>query len=148
MCVVEATGQQIMDALEWGARAIPGENGGFLHISGGSYEVDASIPDPCIEDENGMMTGIDGRRRVGNVMIGGEAVDPERLYTVAGIDYVLLENGGGLTAFDGCRLIQDRVKLDNQLLIEYITESLGGEVGMEYADPYGAGRIVIMDTGE
>ena len=27
MCVVEATGQQILDALEWGARVVPEENG-------------------------------------------------------------------------------------------------------------------------
>lgn len=30
LCVVEATGQQILDALEWGARNVPAENGGFL----------------------------------------------------------------------------------------------------------------------
>ena len=34
LCVVEATGQQILDALEWGARNVPGENGGFLQVSG------------------------------------------------------------------------------------------------------------------
>lgn len=45
-------------------------------------------------------------------------------------------------------LYQIRSELDNQLLIEFITESLGGEVGMEYADPYGSGRIVIIDAEE
>ena len=34
MCVVEATGQQILDALEWGAQVVPEENGGFLQVSG------------------------------------------------------------------------------------------------------------------
>lgn len=33
-CVIEATGQQILDALEWGARAVPDENWGFLQTSG------------------------------------------------------------------------------------------------------------------
>jgi hypothetical protein len=37
------------------------------------------------------------------------------------------------------------VKLDNQVLIDYITETLGGVVGEEYADPYGQGRIVIVE---
>ena len=40
MCMIEATGQQIIDALEWGARSIPGENGGFLQVSGLTYEID------------------------------------------------------------------------------------------------------------
>ena len=33
MCVIEATGQQILDALEHGARNNPEENGGFLQVS-------------------------------------------------------------------------------------------------------------------
>lgn len=31
-----------MDALEWGARSLPGESGAFLQISGLSYEIDVS----------------------------------------------------------------------------------------------------------
>jgi hypothetical protein len=57
---------------------------------------------------------------------------------------MLLEHGDGYSMFDGCRVLQDSVKLDNQLLIDYITETLGGEVGEEYADPYGQGRILIV----
>ena len=76
-------------------------------------------------------------------MIGGEPLDPEKIYTVAGTNYTLLDNGDGTTAFNGCRLLQDRVMLDNQLLIEYIVESLGGEIGAAYEDPYGEGRISI-----
>ena len=37
MCVIEVTGQQILDALEWGAHAMPGENGGFLQVAGLTY---------------------------------------------------------------------------------------------------------------
>ena len=33
MCVIEASGQQILDALEHGARNLPEENGGFLQVS-------------------------------------------------------------------------------------------------------------------
>ncbi len=36
----------------------------------------------------------------------------------------------------------DSIMLDNQVLINYITDTLGGVVGEEYADPYGQGRIV------
>lgn len=48
--------------------------------------------------------------------------------------------------FDGAPLLQDRVKLDNQVLIDYITQTLGGTIGEEYADPYGQGRITIVET--
>ncbi len=58
--------------------------------------------------------------------------------------HALLEHGDGYTAFDGAEVLQDRVKLDNQLLIEYIEENLGGEIGEAYADPYGQGRITII----
>ncbi len=41
---------------------------------------------------------------------------------------------------------QTAMKLDNQALTEYITETLGGEIGTAYADPCGEGRIRIVDA--
>lgn len=146
ICMIKVTGQQILDALEWGARAVPGESGAFLHVSGMKYEIDVSVDSGCKEDENGMLSRIEGERRVKNVYVGEEALDPEKTYTVGGTDYTLLKNGDGTTAFDGSEVLLQSFKLDNQMLIDYITETLGGEVGEEYADPYGQGRITI--TGE
>ena len=37
------------------------------------------------------------------------------------------------------------MKLDNQVLIDYITQTLGGEVGGDYVDLTGQGRIVIVE---
>ena len=51
----------------------------------------------------------------------------------------------GYTMFDGCQVLQNSVKLDNQVLIDYITQTLGGVIGAEYEDPYGQGRIVITE---
>ena len=42
-CVVEATGQEILDALEMASRMAPEENGGFLQVSGLTYTVDTAI---------------------------------------------------------------------------------------------------------
>ena len=145
MCVIEVTGQQILDALEWGARKVPGENGGFLQVSGLSYEIHSYLPDPCQVDENTMCAGFEGERRVQNVLVGGEPIDPAATYTLASHDYMLLNNGDGFTAFDGAKLLQDRVKLDNQVLIDYITENLGGVIGEQYEDLTGDGRIVIVE---
>jgi 2',3'-cyclic-nucleotide 2'-phosphodiesterase (5'-nucleotidase family) len=144
LTVVEATGQQILDALEWGARAVPGENGGFLHAAGPSYEIHTYLESSCTEDELGRFGGVSGEYRVKNVMVGEEPLDPARTYTLASHNYMLLERGDGFTMFDGCKVLQNAVKLDNQLLIDYITDTLGGMVGEEYADPYGQGRIVAV----
>ena len=145
LCVIQVTGQQLLDALEWGSRAVPSEDGGFLQVSGLSYEVHTGVESPCLKDDKGMFAGIEGERRVRNVLVGEKPLDPEAVYTLAGVDYWLLENGDGYTMFDGAPLLQDRVKLDNQVLIDYITGTLGGVIGEDYEDPYGQGRIVIVE---
>ena len=145
MCVIEVTGQQILDALEWGARAIPSENGGFLQVAGLSYEIHSYIESSCVADENNMFTGVEGEYRVKNVMVGGEPLDMDKIYTLASHNYMLLEHGDGYTMFDGARILQNSVKLDNQVLIDYITESLGGVIGPEYEELTGQGRIVIVE---
>ena len=145
MCVIEVTGQQILDALEWGARAVPGENGGFLQVSGLTYEIHTYIESPCKQDENTLFAGIEGERRVQNVLVNGKPIDPKATYTLASHDYMLLNQGDGHSMFGGCKLLQDRVKLDNQVLIDYIVDTLGGTVGEQYDNPYGEGRIVIVE---
>lgn len=145
LTVIEVTGQQILDALEWGARKVPLENGGFLQVSGLTYEIDTTIESGCIEDENGMYAGVNGQRRVGNVKIGDEPIDVDKTYTLAGHNYMLLDQGDGFTMFEGAKVLQNRSKLDNQMLIDHLTETLGGDLGDRYQDPYGLGRIVIKE---
>ena len=145
ICVIKLTGQQILDALEWGSKALPDGSGSFFHVSGLTYEVDVSVPSGCRKDENGFMSGIEGERRVRNVIVGGEPIDPEKTYTMAGNEFNLMNNGDGLTAFDGAEVINDQFKLDSQLLSDYIVDDLGGVIGEEYADPYGQGRITIVE---
>jgi len=91
------------------------------------------------------MAPIKGKRRVQNVRVGDEPIDPAKTYTVGGVDYLLLNNGDGSTAFEGAELLKDKAKLDSQLLIDYISEDLGGEIGEAYEDTYGDGRITIID---
>jgi len=143
LCVLNVTGQQILDALEWGCRNLPGESAAFMHVSGLCYEADASVPSGCIADENGMFVQIVGTRRVRNVTVGGEPLDSKRIYSLAGVDYILLDEGDGFSMFSDAEVLLDRVKLDNQLLIDYIVETLGGEIGEGYTEPTGEGRIRI-----
>ena len=142
LCVCEATGQQILDALELSVSVLPGEYGGFLHVSGLTFEVDTSIPTGVKRDEKNMFAGIEGDRRVSNVLVGGEPIDPEKTYTVASHNYLLHNGGDGNNIFENCMFTQESVMLDNQVLLTYITEGLNGVVGEQYANPYGEGRII------
>ena len=144
ICVIEATGQQILDALEWGAKDIPDQFGGFLQVSGLHYEIDASVPGGCKEDDLGLFTGIEGDRRVGNVAVGGAPLDPERIYTVAGTDFMLLRNGDGFTMFNGDKVINSQFGVDIDLVCDYLQNVLNGEISPAYTDIYGEGRIVII----
>ena len=148
LSMIEATGRQILDALEWGAREVPGETGGFLQVSGLTYEICTYVESSCVRDENGLFLRIDGARRVRNVLVDGVPIDPEKTYTLAAYDYMLQDNGDGYTMFDGAPLLLDRVKLDNQVLIDFITGTLGGQIGAEYADPCGQGRITVVTAEE
>ena len=146
LTVIEVTGQQVLDALEWSVHALPGEFGGFDHVAGLTFEYDATIDSPCVQDEKGFFDHVDEtmERRVRNVLVAGEPIDPEAVYKLASHDYQLLNNGDGYTMYDGAKILQESVKLDNQVLIDYITGTLGGSVGAGYEEPYGQGRIVSV----
>ena len=150
LCVAEVTGQQILDALEFGVSKLPGEFGGFLHVSGLKFVVDMKVESPVKTDEKGMFVSVEGERRVKDVEVlqadGSYApIDPEKIYTLACHDYYLKNMGDGYTMFAGCNLLRDSVMIDNQVLINYIVDVLNGTVGSEYADPYGQGRITFAE---
>ncbi len=146
MCVVEVTGQQVLDALEWNSRTVPGETGGFLQVSGITYEIHTYIPSSVTQDENGMFTGVAGEYRVKNVKVNGEDLQLDRIYTLASHNYMLLDAGDGNTMFEGAKLLVENSMLDNQVLLNYITGTLGGVIPAEYADPHGQGRIVAVEA--
>lgn len=152
MCVVEASGQEILDTLEVAAMDAPGESGGFQHVSGLKYTINITIPTSVQMNDKGMLVDIGGTRRVTDVQIlqadGTYApIDPEKIYTLASHNYMIKSQGAGVAFFDDNRLLQDEVMLDNQVLIHYIRDHLDGVIGEEYAQPYGQGRITIMGEG-
>ncbi len=145
ICMVEATGQQILDALEMGVMDLPAESGGFQQVSGISFEIHTYLDSSVQLDADGMFQSVDGEYRVKNVKVNGEDLDPEKTYTVASHNYMLKNGGDGFNMFQNCNMPLEDIMLDNQALIQYITEDLGGTVGEQYADPYGEDRIVIVE---
>lgn len=145
ICMKKVTGQQILDALEMGARMVPEENGGFLQVSGLSYEIHMDVASSVEMDENGMFQGVSGEYRVQNVMVGDEPLDVNAEYTLASHGYLLKEGGDGMNMFVEDELLMDSIILDNRAIIDYISVQMGGTVGSEYENPYGQERIIAIE---
>ena len=146
ICMIETTGQDILDALEVGACEYPIENGGFLQVSGLSYTIDPSIPSSVVFNERGQFVKVDGKYRVTEVMIGNEPLVLNKTYTLASHNYMIKNGGDGYTMFMDDKIIKDSVVIDNGALINYITENLNGVIGDEYKNPKGSGRIIIKEN--
>lgn len=146
-CVVEATGQQIKDALENGVRNYPNGSGGFLQVAGMQYTIDAGVPSSVKSDDAGLFVSVDGEYRIKDLKIYNkatqqyEAVDLNKKYTVAGFDYILRDGGSGMSMFMNCEVVRDNVAVDVEILVQYVKDYLNGVIGSEYADPDGQGRI-------
>ena len=147
MCVIEATGQQILDALEHGARLYPETCGGFLQVSGLTCEIQSWRESPVVLDDKGSFKEIDTtkERRVTNVKVNGTALDPVKTYTVVGSYYTLKNGGDGFTMFADAEVVKkEGLPTDAQMLEQYFTETLGGIVTKEqYGNALGDGRIVV-----
>ena len=143
LCVVEATGQQILDALEMAARLCPAENGGFLQVSGLKYTIDTAVPTTVKVDDKGMFVSISGARRVSDVQVQNkttgawEPISAAKTYTLASHNYMLKSGGDGINMFMKNKVLLDSIMLDNQVLINYITGTLHGVVPASYAAAQG-----------
>lgn len=136
ICLVEVSGQQILDALEFSYRSMgSGENGGFLQLSGLKCSVDTSIPSGVRTDDKGMFLGVDGSRRVSDIQVlqkdGSYApLNPAGRYSLACHDYMLYSQGDGYAMFgkENVTVLKDSYMVDSDVLIRYITDCLDGAV--------------------
>lgn len=135
ICIVEATGQQILDALEKGAmfagvydetKHIPAESGGFLHVAGIKYEIDSTVESTVQIDGNGIWLGAPtGKYKVQNVQVYNrktheyEPIDLEKTYRTASTNYTLKNLGDGMAMFKGIVPILDFVGEDYIILADY-----------------------------
>jgi len=148
ICLTEATGQDILDALELGVTDYPDASGGFLQVSGLTYEIHSYIPSSVKLDENETFVGVDGEYRVKNVTVNGEPLDLNKTYTLATNNYIIKNGGDGYNMFMDNKLLLDSISLDNAALITYLNEDLGGVIGEEYAEPQGRIRIVDAPSSD
>ena len=165
-CLQTITGQQLLDALEWGARGVgTGEEiGGFLHVSGITYKIDTEWPASVQMDEKGVWIGAPtGGYRVHDVQVYNketgayEALDLSATYNLAGYNYTLRDLGDGFNMFDGAVNVLDYVMEDYMVLANYIQAFEGGvidatnspllakysDIKLDYSTVSGSGRIVF-----
>ncbi|MEE1314687.1 MAG: bifunctional UDP-sugar hydrolase/5'-nucleotidase [Faecalimonas sp.] len=148
MCVIRVTGQQIVNALEHGARLYPETSGGFVQVSGMSYEIRNDVESPVVCDERGNFVKVDEtkERRVINVKVAGKDIDLKKTYTLAGNYYMLKQGGDGFTMFADAEVLEhDTLPTDAEMLIKYFVEHLNGVVTEEkYGSMNGDGRIKVV----
>ena len=127
-CLQTITGQQLLDALEFGARGTYDEEiGGFLHVSGVTYEVHTYVKSSVQMDDKAVWTGgPTGEYRVKNVMVYNKetkAYEPLKLdaeYNLAGYNYTLRDLGDGFAMFDGAVNVLDYVMEDYMVIANYV----------------------------
>ncbi len=163
-CLQTVTGQQLLDALEWGTKDVTAdgsvENGGFLHVSGLRYTINTAIPSTVQQDDKGVWTGgPTGAYRVTNVEVlnnetgAYEPLDLTAQYNLAGYNYTLRDLGDGFAMFDGAVNVLDYVSEDYMVLANYVESFPVDEAtglptipaDSQYAEVTGNGRITIVN---
>lgn len=144
---VQATGQQILDALEVAVCDLNPESGDFLHVSGLTYTADMSIPTSVHLNTDGVYDSIGATRRIveTHVLRRGQwmPIYPDSLYTIGGQNYLLV-CGGAAGMLNGTQSIELEHKVDVDVLIDYIHQ-LGDTIRENmYLEPQN--RIQIINT--
>ena len=85
ICVLALPGRVVLEALNHGVSSLPAADGRFPQVSGLTMTVEQSRP---------------AGNRVRDVKVDGQALDPNKIYTVAIPDFVL-KQGDGYTMFAG-----------------------------------------------
>lgn len=137
--VKEITGQTILDALEHGARILPGKTSTFPQVSGITYKIDMSIPSSVILDSSESFVRVGGKRRVYDVKVNGKKLKLLKTYIIASNSFIL--NGGdGYSMFTDFEVLKTSSGVDNEVALRYIQEYLGGEIPIKYNTT--EGRII------
>ncbi len=147
LCLVEMSGQTLLDAFEMGCRNYPMVGGGFLQVSGVMFEIDTSLTSTVVCDDNGVFVRVEGARRVKNAQVWDSRtrqyypLDPGRTYRVAGCDYTLLNQGDG-HVFPDVKVVNPAICSYVEALERFLRDYLGGTVSAyQYGHPQG--RIII-----
>ena len=147
MCVVEMSGKEIVDYLEFAYRYVQheyvkddqpyGEYGSFMQVSGLKLTIDTSKQADVTTDENDNLISSNSINRISDVqvLIDGnyEPIDLDKTYTVASHNYFIKNGGCGTDMFlKDHTLVLDDAIADYEALCQYATEFLNGDLSAYY----------------
>ena len=138
--VKEVLGQDILDAIEYGVRFLPEQSPKFPQVSGISYKVDITFDSTVEVDNNDLFVKVKGDRRVYDLKVGTEKIDPKRKYRIS-FDNFIGDGGDGYAMFRKYEEIYNTLHTDNDALISFIQNELNGTIPEYYNKTQG--RIII-----
>ena len=136
----DISGQDILDALELGAKFLPEKAPKFIQVSGIKYDINIYINSTVVLDESEMFVKVNGKRRVSNVFIGNEKLDKKKIYKIA-FDKFVADGGDGYTMFGKYEDYYSTSIVDNEGLMKYIKDYFNETIPVTYNQT--EGRIHI-----
>ena len=144
LAVDYCTGTELLEALEASTYAVPETLGGFPQVAGIEFTIDSTIPyDAGEEYPDSIYFKPNSIKRVSIQSINGNPFDENATYAIVSSNFCAT---GGDTyyafkrAYDEGRGFDSGIVLD-EVLVDYITNALGGKITEQYAKPQG--RITI-----
>jgi 2',3'-cyclic-nucleotide 2'-phosphodiesterase (5'-nucleotidase family) len=128
LCLISATGAQIVNMLQTCTQNTPAEDGNFPQVSGMKFTIHTvshTVSDVYIYNTTTSQY---------------EPIDPNKSYTLSVADYV--SSGGYYGTQHDCQVLSTSSLLTRDAMVEYIEKHLGGTTGETYRQPQG--RITIV----
>jgi len=129
LCLIEVTGQKLMNMLTKCTERCPEADGSFPQVSGLKFTIHTvshTVTDVMVLD-----------RTTGNY----QPLDFARTYTMSTTDYYA--NGGMYDTIKNCPLLATSESMTRDIIAVYLEQILNGVVGDEYRQPQG--RITIVN---
>ena len=121
---LEVTGAMLREALENGVSLVEQRAGRYPQVSGITFTFDPAFP---------------AGKRVGTVMVGGQPLVPERMYTLATTDY-LASGGDGYAVLAAARVLVNAS--GGPLLVNVVAEAVAAAGGVATV-PQGRSEVVL-----
>ena len=159
VAVVYVTGAELLEALEASTFSTPTAVGGFPQIAGMNITIDTSKAYDANETTYPGSTyyGPASINRVTINDVNGKPFDPAATYAVVTNNFCAA-GGDTYYAFAAASSQFDTGRPLDEVVMDYVTEKLGGVIGLDYAEPQGritfkteddfAGKTVILHSND
>ena len=103
--------------------------------------MDTSLNRAVETDSQGQFLNVKGKRKISNVKINGEDIEPNRLYSITMSEFIA-GGGDGFSMFANFEVFNESLFTDTDALAFYINENLNGAIPSKYKDLQGRINMV------